>query len=164
LGAGIHDERHKGKADAYDVLEALEKKGDLFPKEIDYKRLELDRRRWDTRNFAEDLMTDARALFKKAWPKGATGKLVGVPVRVVVESEAGFAVMYVAISEKPTKGSRSGLSFPLTQERFLLIQEGMREAAVSFLDSSVAAEELHDRRKFPGGLHQERGFLLFFET
>lgn len=89
LGAELHDERHKGGRDAYDILAALDGRGQLFPQQIDYKRLELDRRRWDTESFAEDVVRDGRELFGAAQGAGtARASLVGVPSRMVIEEES----------------------------------------------------------------------------
>lgn len=54
LGAEQHDERHKGKSDAYDILGQLDRNKTLFPSPLDYKRLELGRRRLDSISFASD--------------------------------------------------------------------------------------------------------------
>jgi hypothetical protein len=71
LGAEMHDERHRGRADAYDIFGALDGKGELFPVEIDAQR------------------------------------------------EDDQLAVYVGVSGRPVRGPRSGLPFPLTQERFL---------------------------------------------
>ena len=62
LGIEWHDERAKGRRDAYDILGQLEESGELFPKDLDLKRLELDRRRRDTANFAPRAKDDAVGL------------------------------------------------------------------------------------------------------
>lgn len=163
LGAELHDERHKGESDAYDILGELDRAGNLFPTDVDYKRLELDRRRWDTESFAEDLRTDAADLIRRGWPDGANGVLAGVKARLVIQREGSFAAIYVAVSEQPVRGKRSGLQFPLTQERFLLLTEGTREAAEEAFGTTVLADELRERDKFPGGVRGERPFLLLLE-
>jgi hypothetical protein len=120
LDAQIHDERHKGSSDAYDVLEGLETAGQLFPEEIDHAWLELDRRCLDTKSFADDVRRDARDLVGMARREGrATGTLAGVPARLAWQTAQGdLPTLYVAVSTRPIRGTRSGFDFPLTNERF----------------------------------------------
>lgn len=164
LGAELHDERHKGGRDAYDILGGLDEKGLLFPQEIDYKRLELDRRRWDTESFAEDVVRDGGELFGNAEAGGgsAKGSIAGVPARMILqEEEGGVTIAHVAVSGRPVKGPRSGLDFPLTQQRFELIQEGVRQAIEGEVGGDVLAGELPGA--FPGRLGNERPFAVMFD-
>lgn len=162
LGAEQHDERHKGTSDAYDILGALDAAGELFPQEIDYKRLELHRRRWDTESFAEDVIGDGRDLFAAAGKSGsAKAALVGVPSRMVLDEESGLLIAHVAVSEKPIKGPRSGLQLPLTQPRFELIMEGVRQAVEGEVGTEVLAGE--SPGAFPGGVKNERSFALMWD-
>jgi hypothetical protein len=164
LGAEMHDDRHKGKSDAYDLLAALDANGTLFPTELDYKLLELDRRRWDTSSFADDLRSDADALVEGVLARGDTRfRVVNVPVRVATHREDGMLAVYVAVSTRPVTGPRSGLDFPLTPERFLLIQEGVREALERRLGKEVLAGEWQDMSVFGGGAKQERAFIVLTE-
>lgn len=90
LDAQLHDERHKGSADAYDVFAQLEAAGRLFPVELDYKWLELDRRILDTASFADDVRADAHALVDGARQNGrANGTIAGVPARLAWEQREG---------------------------------------------------------------------------
>lgn len=161
LGAEKHDERHKGRSDAYDILGALDAAGQLFPQPIDYERLELDRRLLDSQNFADDARRDSRQLIEKVLAETrAEGEIARVPCRLVFQKANGLAAVFAAVSVKPVVGDRSGLPFPLTNERFLLLAEAVRAAAEDLLGPEVLAEE--DPR-FPGGLDDERGFVLVFE-
>jgi hypothetical protein len=165
LGAERHDDRHKGKSDAYDLLAALEANGTLFPAELDYKRLELDRRRWDTSSFGKDLRADADALADGVLSRGDTRfKVVNVPVRVSTQREDDMLAVYVAVSTRPVRGPRSGLEFPLTTERFLLIQEGIREALERRLGKEVLAGEWQDMSVFGGGPKNERAFVVLTDV
>jgi hypothetical protein len=160
LGAEMHDERHKSSRDAYDILGDLDDQGQLMPQPIDYKRLELDRRRWDTQSFAADLRTDADELLALALEKErAAGLLAGVPARWSVRREDDFALVVVAVSVKPTRGPRSGHEFPLDQRRFTLLQEGCREAAER-LGCDALSDEIRQSADVPGGLNNERAFGL----
>ena len=162
LGAEWHDERHKGSKDAYDVFAALEAAGDLFPGSADYKLLELDRRRLDTASFAWDVKHDAKKLVAQAESTGgASGTLAGVPARLHWKADSrGTVILTVAVSTVPVRGPRSGLEFPLTQERFLLLGEAVRQAAEEIYKPEVLADETFD---VPGGLNNERAFLFVFE-
>jgi len=163
LGAELHDERHKGKSDAYDILGRLDDAGELFPAAVDYKRLELDRRRRDTENIASDVARDAAALVDQAFPAGAEGTVAGVRVRLIAEDEAGMTTLYVAVSEQLVAGQHSGLSSPLTERRFLGIILGFRAALEERFGPPVLTEELRERSAFPGGVRRERPFLVYFE-
>ena len=163
LGAEPHDERHKGKSDASDILGKLDAAGALFPAEIDYKRLELDRRRWDTTSFAADLRDDADRLASAVLGMGDVPEtIVNVPIRVVLQHDNGMLGVYVAVSTRPVTGVRSGLPFPLTPERFLLIQEGVREAIQRKIGQDVVSGEWLDMSVFGGGT-EERAFVVFTE-
>jgi hypothetical protein len=162
LGAELHDERHKGSADAYDILGGLDAAGTLFPQKLDYKRLELDRRRWDTESFAEDVITSGGQLFAAAQKSGsAKAAVVGVPSRMILDEESDLRIAHVAVSEKPVKGPRSGLDFPLTQQRFELIVEGVRQAVEAEVGTEVLGGE--SPGAFPGGVKNERSFALMWD-
>jgi len=162
LAVEEHDERHKGRSDAYDRIAKLEASGELFPTETDHKLLELDRRRLDTSSFADDVKASATALVATAAETGrASGELANVPARLVWNRDADGAVtLHVAISSKPMNGPRSGFEFPLTDERFLLLAEAVRQAAEALYKPEVLAEPVWD---FPGGLRDERAFVLVFD-
>jgi hypothetical protein len=168
LGAEMHDERHKGRRDAYDLLAEIDARGELFPQEIDYKRVELDRRRLDTSSFAEDVIGDAHGLFTSAMrarDSSSTGTLAGVPARVVIErTEAGgVSTAYMAVSTEPVIGPRSGLEFPLTQERFELLAVALRTVVEHATGAPADAGELQGADAFPGGLRAERAILVLFD-
>lgn len=165
LGAEMHDERHKGKSDAYDILAKLDAAGQLFPAEIDYKRLELHRRRWDTSSFSTDLRSEAATIARTALENGRVETtLVGVQVRAIVERENSMLGVYVAVSVRPVRGPRSGLPIGLTEERFLLLQEGIRAAVEKQLGTSTLAGEIGNTLVFPGGRRaDERAFVVFGE-
>ena len=167
LGAEMHDERHKGRSDAYDILGKLDAAGELFPVRLDHKLLELDRRRWDTSSFGTDLRSDATTLARVAVESGHTETtLAGVPVRAIVKWEDSSMVgVYVAVSVRPIKGPRSGLPFPLTEERFLLLQEGVRAAVEAQLGNATFAGEIGSTLEFPGGRRgDERAFVVLGEA
>jgi hypothetical protein len=161
LGAEQHDDRHKGKSDAYDILGGLDQAGTLFPSELDLKRLELDRRRWDSGSFASDLRSDAAAFASDLINSGRCNtEVAGVRVRGVVEREDSMIGVYVGVSTRPVAGPRSGLMFPLTEERFLLIQEGVRHALEEEIGGTVLAGLWPDASKLPGGAVDERVFVV----
>ena len=162
LAVEDHDERHKGRADAYDRFAQLEAADDLFPTGTDYKLLELDRRRLDTASFATDVQESAADLVKAAADSGrSAGELANVPARLAWErDEDGAVTLHVAISTKPVKGPRSGYEFALTDERFYLFAEAVRQAAEDLYKPEVLAEPVWE---FPGGLREERAFVLVFD-
>lgn len=161
LGAEKHDERHKGRSDAYDILGRLDEQGELMPLDIDYKRLKADRMRRDTENIAYDVRTEAAALVAQALPRGASGTVAGIDVRLVAEEDDGMLACFVAVSEQPVTGKHSGVPAPLTERRFSGIMEGFRIALEELYGPPVLIEELRDRSTFPGGLARERPFLVY---
>ena len=165
LDAQIHDERHKGSSDAYDIFAKLEYDGRLFPVEIDYTWLELDRRRLDTDSFAADVLRDARDLVAATRATGrAAGTLAGVPARLAWDYSHGeLAALYVAISTQPVQGARSGFEFQLTNERFLLLAEAVRHAGELLLGPQVLVDELPAMPVALGHRGDERAFLVVFE-
>ncbi len=161
LGAELHDERHKGRADAYDILGQLEDSGELFPGELDYKLLELHRRLWDVSSFADDLHADADALIQDLSQRERTSRtLANVPVRAVIARDDSVVGFYVAVSTRPVIGQRSGLEFPLTDERFTLLQEGVRAGVERSLGGVCLAGDWQDMSVFPGGGREERAFVI----
>lgn len=163
LAAEWHEEGKKGRADAYDIIGKLSESGELFPAEIDYLRLELDRRRWDVASFAKDLAADADALVTEAASGEVKGTVAGVAVRLVVVEEETLVCVYGAVSQRAVRGRRSGLLFPLDDKRFLGVQEGIRRAFEKVHGPPTECDELRDRSAFPGGLLNERPFLLLIE-
>jgi hypothetical protein len=165
LDAALHDERHKGSSDAYDLFEQLETQGRLFPIEADYLWLELDRRRLDTERFADDVRRDALRLLVEARQSGrANGTLASVPVRLAWEHRPDdLPTLYAAVSIRPVRGSRSGFEFPLTQERFLLVAEAVRQSGEAFLGPQVLVDELFAPPPLLAPLHNERAFMVVFE-
>jgi hypothetical protein len=166
LDAEIHDERHKGTSDAYDLFAQREVDGVLYPVEVDYKWLELDRRRLDTESFADDVRGDARELVLHARKHGrATGSLAGIPARLAWEHAANdLPLLYVAVSVKPIVGARSGFEFPLTNERFLLAAEAVRQAGEELFGPEVLVEEQFAPVAALGGhLRNQRAFMIVFE-
>jgi len=166
LGGEIHDERHKGSRDAYDIFGQLEANGTLFPSDVDYKWLELDRRRADTHSFADDVRRDARKLLKLTRSAGrAEGSLAGVDAWLQWgEERGGLAALYVAVSTEPITGARSGYTFPLTNERFLLVAEAVRQAAEDLVGPEVLGDELSRPPDGLGAPHSTRAFFLLFEA
>lgn len=163
LGAEQHDERHKGRSDAYDVLGALDQSGELWPQEIDYERLELDRRRWDQEFFGADVQRDAAELVARI-PGRAEGALAGVPTRIRTTESGSLLSVYVAVSTRPIPGPRSGLPIALTEERFALIQIAIAAALDAALGQPEFCEELRDRSVFPGPIRKdERAFGVLLE-
>jgi hypothetical protein len=165
LDTHIHDERHKGTKDAYDVFAGLEAAGELFPVEVDYRWLELDRRRLDTASFADDVRRDARNLVGQARVHGrAQGTLAGVPARLAWErSPRGPSALYAAISTRPVRGARSGSSFPLTDARFLLLAEAVRQAGEDLFGPEVLVEELLSSEEPLRRQKTERAIYVVFE-
>jgi len=163
LDAQIHDERHKGASDAYDVFGRLEADEQLFPVEVDYKWLELNRRQLDTESFGADVRRDAQRLVTDARQHGrATGTLAGVPARLAWET-GDLPVLHVAVSTRPVVGARSGVEFPLTNERFLLMAESVRQAGEALLGPQVLVEEQIAPPAVLGRREGERAFLVVFE-
>jgi hypothetical protein len=165
LDAQIHDERHKGSADAYDLFAQLEAAGALFPVDIDYTWLELDRRLRDTASFAEDVRRDAIVLVGQARRTGrADGRLAGVPARLAwVHPPNDLPVLYVAISTRPIIGARSGLEFPLNGQRFLLLAEAVRQAGEELVGPEVLVDQLRAAPDVLGRRQDERAFFVIFE-
>lgn len=161
LGAGIHDERHKGGTDVYDILGALDDAGQLMPQTVDYDRLELDRRRADASVFPDIARAEADALVADCVRNShAQGAVAGIPLRLSGSSDAGTTTLYGAVSRVPVPGVRSGLPFPLTEERFALVVETLRTAAANIGGTDVLTGETYT---YPGGLAgSERAFLLVF--
>jgi hypothetical protein len=165
LDAQLHDERHQGRADAYDRFAELEAADQLFPTDVDYKWLELDRRRLDTESFAADVRRDARRLVEEARRSGrANGTLAGVPSRLAWEAGQGdLPSLYVAVSTQPVVGQRSGYEFPLTNARFLLLAEAVRQAGESLLGPQVLVGEQLAAPAVLGRRDGERIVLVVFE-
>jgi hypothetical protein len=164
LGADIHDERHKGRSDVYDVLGELDDQELLFPQPVDYKRLELDRRVADTATFADDVREDARSLVAELQEsRRAEATLAGVRTRAAwTEAEdSDITIVYVGISTEASRGPISGYEFPLTEQRFLLLAQALTEAAEEVLGREVLTEERND---VPGKRQDERGLILVFES
>lgn len=164
LGAEQHDDRHKGRSDAYDVLGSLDQQGQLFPQEIDYDRLELDRRRWDQAAFGEDVRRDAATLVSQGVPGGSNGTLAGVPARIVTDDAGALLAIYVAVSTKPVPGLRSGMPIAMTEQRFSLLQIAVCSALEGIVGRPEVCEEILDRSTFPGRVHRnERVFGILLE-
>jgi hypothetical protein len=163
LGAELHDERHKGRADAYDILGQLDASDQLFPAQIDFKRLESDRRRRDVANVADDVRRDAATAVADLNSGEQQTTVAGVPVRLIVSDNDGMTELFVAVSEAPVTGKHSGLPIELTSPRFLGIMAGISEAVEQAHQPPALAEELLDRSLFPGPLGRERPFLVYFQ-
>ncbi len=164
LDAQIHDERHKGSSDAYDKFAALERAGQLFPVEVDYMWLELDRRRLDTESFSDDVRRDAEMLVAAARKNTrAEGTLAGVGARLAWYPSGDLPVLTGAVSTRPVLGVRSGYEFPLTNERFLLIAEAVRQAGEALLGPQVLVDELYAPPVELGRRGDERFFIVVFE-
>jgi hypothetical protein len=80
----------------------------------------------------------------------------------VVEEET-LVCVYAAVAQRPARGRRSGLRFALDEKRFLAVQEGIRQAFEKVCGPPTECDELRDRSAFPGGLRDERPFLLLLE-
>jgi hypothetical protein len=164
LGAEMHDERHKGSADAYDRFAQLDAAGELFPIKRDYVWLELDRRRLDTETFSGDAQSNARELVTAARADGrASGTLAGVPAWSMWEERDALVALTVAISTIPVRGTRSGFEFQLTQERFLLLAEATRRAAEELEGPEVLVEEIFRLPRPLANLHNVRAFVVVFD-
>jgi hypothetical protein len=160
LGAEDHDERHKGKTDAYDRFAALDQAGELFPAAVDYKLLELSRRQRDTADFEEVGSRDAENLLREVIAKGRSqGTVSEIPVRMALTAEDDPLIVAVAVSTRPIVGRLTGYSFPLTHERFLLVAKIVENTATRLAGVALAEAPRFD---FPGGLVEERGFLVAF--
>lgn len=137
----------------------------LFPQEIDYARLQLDLRRVDTEDFAEEARRDARALMQRAEQSlMAEGYIARVPVQMVWEVDDSLLALHLAVSEAPQSGPHSHEALPLSAERFLLTVGAVRQAAESMFGQATFADAIH---KWPPDLQEParpyRGYLLVFE-
>lgn len=132
---------------------------ELFPKTVDRQRLELDRRRRDSDSFVADVYRDACALVGTLSAGEHASTLGGVAVRVIVE-DGDLLALHIAVSSAPVTGRLSGLTFPLTQPRFLAIQWGMQRALEGLYGPPALCDDLHDHSAFPGRLGQERPFVV----
>lgn len=163
LAAEQHDERHKGSGDAYDLMAKLERTGRLFPDKLDYRWLELDRRRLDTASFSADAQAGARALVAGARSgERASGSLAEVPAWAFWEEQERLVALFVAVSTIPIHGGRSGYEFALTQERFLLLAEAVRRAAEELEGPEALVEETHRLPPALADLHSVRAFVVVF--
>ncbi|MCW2993819.1 MAG: hypothetical protein JWQ18_1314 [Conexibacter sp.] len=163
LGAEKHDDRHKGRSDAYDILGRLDEDGELFPTEADRKRLELDRRRRDSESFLPEARQDARRLVANLRPGQQRASLSSISVRIIVEELDDLVAVHVAVSAAPVIGRLSGERFPLTQSRFLALQLAMQAALEEVYGPPALLDELRDTSAFPGGLGEERPFVALVE-
>lgn len=165
LSAQLHDERHKGRSDAFDIFARLDRAGDLFPQEVDYARLELDRRLRDAQPFAENVRRDARELIDEAEKTGrVTGSLAGVKIHLVWEKTDEFIALWAAVTAHPIRGVLSGYEIPLTNQRFLMFGEALREAAENLYGPEVLAEESKEPpHVFKNVDNGYRFFLLVFQ-
>lgn len=164
LGAEQHDERHKGRGDAYDLFARQERDGVLFPRPVDYQLVELSRRQLDTSGFGEGARRDAENLIRTATQNGrAEQTLAGIPARAaLIETDETMTILVVAISNAEVRGPRSGLMFPLTEERFYLVAASVQRAASGLADGEIMIDI--PTYEFPGGLRNERAFQLGFAT
>lgn len=161
LGVEDHDERHKGRRDAYDRFAAQEEAGVLYPQPVDEKLRQLWRQMKDTAGFADRVLNEARAMLREVLRGHSfAGSLADVPVRAVIaDPHADPAYVSVAVSTRPITGRLSGVDIPLTDERFFLIAELVRQAAAAIggdADAEIPAFE------FPGGLQGERALAVVF--
>jgi hypothetical protein len=160
LGFEQHDERHKGRGDAYDVFAALEAVGKLYPVEVDYKLVEISRRVKDTKGFAKTAVIDAMKLLREAVTSEASaGTTAGVGTRALVVADGDVTVVGVALSMKPVAGELSKAMIPLTEERFLLLAKAFELAAQELFGDADAEIPTYE---FPGGLSNERAFQVAF--
>lgn len=137
----------------------------LFPQAIDYERVQLDLRRGDTKDFAENARRDARALVQKAKRDlTAEGHIARVPVKLAWEVDDALLALHIAVSEVPQPGPHSHLELPLSAERFLITVGAIRQAAESMFGRVTFADAIQE---WPPGLHDlvdpHRGYLLVFE-
>ena len=137
----------------------------LFPQVIDYARVQLDLRRADTSDFAEEARRDARALMQTAeHDLEAEGHVARVPVKLVWEVDDVLLALHIAVSEAPQPGPQSHQELPLSAERFLLTVGAVRQAAESMFGRANFADAIHE---WPPGLEElaatHRGYLLVFE-
>jgi hypothetical protein len=141
------------------------RQGRLFPQEIDYLRVQLDLRRADTKDFAEEARRDARALMQTAERDfTAEGYVARVPVKLMWEVDDALLALHIAVAEAAQLGPRSHEELPLSAERFLLTVGAVRQAAESMFGRASFADAIYE---WPSGLQdleaQHRGYLLVFE-
>lgn len=141
------------------------RKNRLFPQAIDYARVQLDLRRADTKDFAEEARRDARALIQAVERDLRTeGHIARVPVVLVWEVDDELLGLHIGVSEVPQLGPLSHQEALLSPERFLLTVGALRQAAESQFGRVSFADVIDE---WPSGLQAlaatHRGYLLMFE-
>lgn len=151
---------------AGEILAALEQSSELFPAGIDYLRLELDRRKLDTADFAERARADARDLVGGAAKQlSSDGEVAGIRVRLAWVGHDAYVALYVAVGTEPIVGERSRAEFALTSERFLLVIESVRQAAEHVYGELVLARPIDQWPRTLKELESECSiYLLVFEV
>jgi hypothetical protein len=137
----------------------------LFPQAIDYARVQLDLRRADTNDFAEEARRDARALMQTVkHDLTAEGHIARVPVVLAWGVDDALLALHIAVSEVPQLGLLSQQELPLNADRFLLTVGAVRQAAESMFGRPTFADTIDE---WPSGLRElaatHRGYLLVFE-
>jgi hypothetical protein len=137
----------------------------LYPQTIDYARVQLDLRRADTEDFAEEARRDARALMQAVeHDLTAEGHIARMPVVLAWEVDDALLALHIAVSEEPQVGPESHQELPLSADRFLLTVGAVRQAAESMFGRAAFADAIDE---WPSGLRElaatHRGYLLVFE-
>ena len=166
VAAELHDERHKGSSDAYDLMAQAEGSDEFFPGEKDYRLMRLHRQRRDVQGLFPDRARDeAAALISEAIEQGGSqGTIAQVPVRMRLtrDPDGGILTLWIAFMQRPVQGSFSGEPIPLTDHRFLLLVATCRSALSQGRQTDeVLTDQVHD---FPGGLANERAAVMVFAS
>lgn len=157
-----HDERAKGRDDAYDRFAKQEAAGVLYPLDVDYKALLLARQTRDADWDTPRATAACRELLMTAAESGAAeGTVCGIAVRLRKTLDDPIFVA-VAVSMASVQGELSGVEIEMTQERFFLLGAAMKRAANS-MTSGEANIDI-PTHEFPGGLKNERAFEIAFDV
>lgn len=151
-----HDERFKGRDDAYDRFARAERDGNFYPEEVDYKALDLSRRTRDANWVSSLAIDECEALLRTAIEDGAAqGAVRGIAIRLRRTLDDPTFIV-VAVSKRPVRGTLFGDLIELTNERFYLVAAAMKAGGARLASDSPEIDiPVHE---FPGGLNDERAF------
>lgn len=117
-----------------------ERNGGLYPDEFDYARFDLERRKLQTSQFGEMARRDARQAMNTTGADGPIqDEIAGISVLILWKRVNDYLGLYVAVSGKVASIGSSEI--PLTNDRFLLVAEAVRQAARSLFGPELLAEE-----------------------
>ena len=151
----------RGERGALADLGERERDGVLYPDEFDYARFKLERRKLHTSQFGEMARRDARQAMHTTGADGPVQhEIAGISVLILWKRINDYLGLYVAVSNEMAKVD--GNETPLTNDRFMLVAEAVRQAARSLFGPELLAEE---PTQYPSELNQladPRVFVFLF--